>query len=460
MKARAARHQSCSVLAVSPLGRRVWQFEVARHRVKPSGEFRVEAGKPLPKRLQGRDWQELFQPCLRVAWLPTELAFVRAVQLPSGDPAELPALVEFQLDRISPLPVNQITWSALGIPHPDGRAQTALVVIAPRGAVEDFLGQQAAEGFVVQQMDLPLARAWRGLQPTEDSLWLLFETAGERRSCLAGWYIQGVWRDVTLLSVAPGPGGAPALATLLSQIAWAGEMEGWLSEVPPVHVVSDAGIAGEMEPLLTAWSSHPIRRETPAPMPLIALASATAFVTAPGPPLVPPDWSTLQRQKSVDRLWIGGLGAVGMAYLVFLFLFLVTLNVRKYQRDELKSEVATLGLNYTNTLQLKAQVGVLQEQVALRFAALDAWRAAVELLPASATLTQLDFQKGHTLALSGTVPPDSTSDITRFNSDLRKSQVSGQPLFANVKAAQFNTRPGAPATSWSFEAELRRSDTP
>lgn len=94
-----------------------------------------------------------------------------------------------------------------------------------------------------------------------------------------------------------------------------------------------------------------------------------------------------------------------MAYLVFLFLFLVTLNVRKYQRDELKSEVATLGLNYTNTLQLKAQVGVLQEQVALRFAALDAWRAAVELLPASATLTQLDFQKGHTLALSGTVPP-------------------------------------------------------
>lgn len=149
-----------------------------------------------------------------------------------------------------------------------------------------------------------------------------------------------------------------------------------------------------------------------------------------------------------------------MAYLVFLFLFLVTLNVRKYQRDELKSEVATLGLNYTNTLQLKAQVGVLQEQVALRFAALDAWRAAVELLPASATLTQLDFQKGHTLALSGTVPPDSTSDITRFNSDLRKSRVSGQPLFANVKAAQFNTRPGAPATTWSFEAELRRSDTP
>ena len=105
-------------------------------------------------------------------------------------------------------------------------------------------------------------------------------------------------------------------------------------------------------------------------------------------------------------------------------------------------------------------VGVLQEQVALRFAALDAWRAAVELLPAAATLAQLDLQKGRTLQLMGTVPPDSTAEITKFNSDLKKSQVAGQPLFANVKAAQFTTRPGAAITTWSFEAELRRSETP
>ncbi|MCW5559916.1 MAG: hypothetical protein KIT22_19025, partial [Verrucomicrobiae bacterium] len=419
MKPRSKRYQSCAVLATSPLGRRVWQFDVSRNRLKPSGELRFEPGKPLPKRVRSKDWQALFQPSLHVAWLPTESAFVRAIQLPSGDPAELGALVEFQLDKISPLPVAQVVWTAYSVPHPDGRQQTALVIVAPRATVEEFLNQQVVDGFVTHQMDLPLVRAWRALQPTSDGLWLLFETSGERRFCLAGWYLGGVWRDVSLLSVAPGPAGAPALASQLGQTAWAGEMEGWLTAVPPLHVVADSGLVAEMEPVLASWSGHPVRQEMPQPMPVLALASAAASLTSAPPPssLVPTEWSSEQRQKSVDRLWMGGLGALAMAYVVFVFLFLIALNIRKYQRDDLRSDVTALGVNYTNTLQLKAQVGVLQEQVALRFAALEAWRAAVNLLPASATLTQLDFQRGQTLALRGTVSPENTADITKFNSD-------------------------------------------
>lgn len=460
MKARSPRYQSGVVVSTSPIGRRVWQFEVARNRVKPAGELRLDAGKPLPKRLQTRDWQSIFQPCLRVAWLPTEGAFVRAIQLPSGDPAEVQALVEFQLDRISPLPVNQITWTAVGVLHPDGQQQTALVTLAARSGVEEFLNAQAEAGFVPDQVDLPLVRAWQALQPSGDGLWLIFESSGDKRYCLAGWFLGGVWRDVTLLSVVPGPNGAPTLATQLGQIAWAGEMDGWFTTVPPVHIVADPILTDEMEPVLSAWSGHPVQRETPSPLPLLALASCTHFLKAQATPLVPVEWTSTQRQKALDRLWMGGLGALAVAYVVFVFAFLIALNIRTLQRDNLRSDVSSMGLTFTNTLQLRAQVGVLQEQVALKFAALDAWKAAVDLLPASATLTQLDFQKGHTLALRGTVPPDSTADITKFNSELKKSQTGGQPLFSNVKATQFDTRPGANVTTWNFEAELRRSDTP
>lgn len=459
MKSRATRYQSCSVLSASAGGRRVWQFDVARNRVKPSGEFRIEPGKPLPKRLRTRDWQALFQPSLRVAWLPTEGVFIRAVQLPSGDAAEMPALVEFQLDQISPLPLNQITWTAFSVPHPDGRQQTALVTLAARSTVEEFLNRQADEGFVIHQLDLPLVRAWKALQPSADGLWLLFEGAADKQFCLAGWFINGVWRDVTLLTLAEGPAGAPALASQLGQIAWAGEMEGWFTGVPPIHVVGAPALVSELEPVLTAWSGQPIQQESPTPPPLLAQASASTCLSPLPASLVPGEWSDHQRQKSVDRLWLGGLGAVGVAYVVFLFLFLIALNVRKYQRDELRTEVGALGISYTNTLQLKAQVSVLQEQVALRFAALDAWRAVVDLLPASASLTSLDFQKGHTLALSGTVAAESTGDITTFNSELKKTQVSGQPLFASVKGAQWKATPGQP-TTWSFEAELNRSEKP
>jgi hypothetical protein len=175
---------------------------------------------------------------------------------------------------------------------------------------------------------------------------------------------------------------------------------------------------------------------------------------------MPEDWAAQQRQKFIDRLWLNGLGALGVAYLIFLFGFLIWLNFRKYQLDDLRSEVAAMGLNYTNTLQLKAQVGILEEQVALRYAALDAWQAVVTVLPAELTLTQLDFQKGRTLQLSGTVSPDSVSEVTKFNSELIKAKLNNQPLFAKVKPAVISSRPGAPSATWSFEAELQRSDAP
>lgn len=460
MKPASSRFQSCVVLAALPTGRRLWQFDISKNRVKPAGEILIEPGKPLPKRLWTRDWQALVQPCLRVAWMPTDGVFVRAIQLPSGDPSELQALVEFQIDGVSPLPLNQITWTAFGVPHPDGHHQTALVIVASRSSVEEFLNRQADGGFVVQHLDLPLVRAWRSLQPTSDGLWLLVETVEERRYCLCGWFIGGVWRDVSLLAAGSGPTAASSLVSQLGQNVWAGEMAGWADGVPPIHVAADPAVVSELEPALVAWSGQPVVRQTPISIPMLALSSASAYLNPAGASLVPEDWTAAQRQKSVDRLWIRGLGAIGVAYLVFLFLFLIALNVRKYQRDELRSTVGTMGMNYTNSLQLKAQVGVLQEQVALRFAALDAWRAAVDLLPVSATLQQLDFQKGHTLALRGTVAPEGTADITKFNSDLKKAQVGGEPLFSTVKAAQFTTKPNAPITDWSFEAELRRAEAP
>jgi hypothetical protein len=199
--------------------------------------------------------------------------------------------------------------------------------------------------------------------------------------------------------------------------------------------------------------------KTPNPETL-ATASARALRHPPAASLVPTDWATTQRQKFIDRLWMNGLGALGLAYVFGLAVFLIALNVRKYQRDELRSEVTAMGINYTNTLQLKAQVSVLEEQVALRFAALDAWRAVVNALPPELTLTQLDLQRGHTLVVAGKVSPESTTEVTEFNSELRRSEANGQVLFANVKPAKIETRPGAPESTWSFEAELRRSATP
>jgi len=172
--------------------------------------------------------------------------------------------------------------------------------------------------------------------------------------------------------------------------------------------------------------------------------------------LVPLDSLARQRQLFVDGLWIRGLGTIGMAYLVLVFVYMATLTARKMQLDGEQSKASGLARQYTNTLQLKAQLGILQDQISLKYAALDCWRSAVESLPEKLTLSSLDFSHGKTLRLSGTVPGDSTEQVTQFNSELQKVAARGQPLFATVRAARINSRPGGATATWDFDAELKR----
>ncbi len=464
MKAAAPRHRSCQVRSSTPSGRQIWSFQLTKTALTPAGETTLPASAPAPKITASQDWKALVQPQLNIAWLPADAVFIRAIQLPSGEPSELPAMVEFQLEKLSPLPLNQIVWTALGVPHPDGAQQTAVVTVASRTAVEEFLDAEVASGFTPDRLDLPLLRWWGQLRPEGSGIWILLEDAGDpaqgHSQGLAGWFMDGVWRELGLVRIPAGPEAAAVLLQQLGQSAWAGEMEGWMTSIPPVHLAATPGQHEILDGPLGEWSGHPVVPVSRPEANRLATASAEALRAEPASSLIPTEWATAQRQKFIDRLWMHGLGGLGMAYVVFLFGFLGLLNFRKYQVDDLRSEVSGMGINYTNTLQLKAQVAVLEEQVALRYAALEAWQAVVKNLPSNLTLTQLDFQKGRTLQLSGTVETESISAVTQFNSDLIKSQLDNQPLFARVKPAQINSKPGNTLANWSFDAELRRSDTP
>ncbi len=460
MKSAKPRHQTFQVLSDRVDGRRIWRFHAGKQDTVPAGEITLAPDAKPPKSKPTDDWKALVSPQLNIAWLPADKVFVRALQVPACEPGELPAMMEFQIDKVSPLPANQVVWTVIGVPHAEGQQQTALVMLASRAEVEEFLDREVAAGFLADQLDLPLVRWWSGLKPSDNGLWLLFDATPERWLCLVAWYIGGVWQDVTLVHLPPGNAAAEALTAQLGQTAWGGEMEGWLATLPEVKLAAEDAVSTVLSGPLAEWSGRPVQPVKMADPAALATASARAFRAPPAATLIPSEWVASQRQKFIDRLWMSGLGAVGITYLIFLFGFLIWLNVRKYQVDDLRSEVAAMGLNFTNTLQLKAQVSILEEQVALRYAALEAWQAVVNSLPSELTLTQLDFQRGRTVQLAGTVSPDSTSEVTKFNSELKKAQLNGQPLFAAVKPAQISSRPGAPSATWNFEAELRRNESP
>jgi hypothetical protein len=451
------RLTGCNVLSVGTGPRHLWQFEVVRDGVKPGPSADFSGSEKLPAKAVARDWRLWLRPRVDVAWLPLDQVFLRVIQLPTGDPAELPGMIEFQIEKLSPLPPPQVAWTVEALPHPGGQKQTAVVTLVPLEVVEGFLGSLEKDGYVADRLENPLLCELLAKPETGTRLCVRLQAAHGGVLALVSWWVEGVLQELGLMRL-PETAGAATLVTQLNQMAWAGEMEGWIAEAPSVRITATAPLVAEFRGPLEAWSGRPVDAATPMDADALASLTAKHALPAPAVSLVPPEIHRRQRQKYIETLWVRGLAGVAVAYLAVVFMYLGWLTYKKSALDTLRDETSGMARQYTNTLQIKAQVRVLQEQVALRYAALDCWRAVIDKLPESLTLTQLDFKGGRTLLLDGTTTEEGRSEIIRFNSELRSATANGQPLFSEVKPATTTQKGGL--LSWRFEADLRREDLP
>jgi hypothetical protein len=194
-----------------------------------------------------------------------------------------------------------------------------------------------------------------------------------------------------------------------------------------------------------------------APADLAALTARRAATNSVSTNLLPPEYSARYRQQFIDRLWMRGLGALLMVYVLFVAVYLGWVQFAKWRHSTVATEIASLGPSYTNALQLKERVKVLQDQLDLQFAALDCWKAVSDFLPTELTLSSLAFDRGRKLTLVGTAANDDVTKVSDFNGNLRNATVKNQPLFNKVNAPTINPQPGAQQISWSFACELRRT---
>src|SRR5664280_1289918 len=120
---------ACNVLQVGAQARQLWQFDARGRGFVLNREQTSFAGEPLPARPITKDWRSLWQHKLNVAWLPPERVFLRVAQFPQSNFDETLAMVELQLEKLSPIPVTQIVWSIHVLPHAEGNLQTVIVMI-------------------------------------------------------------------------------------------------------------------------------------------------------------------------------------------------------------------------------------------------------------------------------------------------------------------------------------------
>ena len=356
------------------------------------------------------------------------------------------------------MPVAQIVWSICILPHAEGNLQTVVVMIVSRNEVEEFLGQLEGQGFLADRLELPLLDQLQATTITQSGAWIYPEAPGGRNAALVAWWYGGVLQNIDLITLPPA-NRPESLKEQLLQMAWAGELEGWLTAPPTWHLVADAPTAAEWEPALRAGLEQPVEVIAPVSTTgLAALTAARAALAGPQGNLLPTEFSTRYQQQFVDRLWMRGLGAVVALYLVGVLVYFARLQWELYRTNTVEQQVAELGPNYTNSIQLRDRFKVLKERQELKFAALECWKTVAELLPDGVTLDGYNFNDGKKLTLSGSAPADQVKRLLDFDADIRKAVVNGQLLFDPNAGDHVTYRSAPSGVSWSCVLELKRSE--
>lgn len=448
---------SCNVLEIGPQARQVWQFDARGARYALNREQTCLDGEPLPSNIVAKDWRSYFQRKLNIAWLPPENVFLRVTQLPRSDLNETLAMVELQLEKLSPMPVAQIAWSIHILPHADGHLQTVIVMMVERTVVEEFLGKLENQDFLADRLELPLLDQLQTTAITEDGAWIYPEATRGKNSALVAWWYKGVLQNLDLLTMPPA-NRPEALREQLLQMAWAGELEGWLTGAPEWHLVADVA-AAEWEPALRAGLEQPIEMITPRPArELAALTARRSAQTEPRANLMPAEFATRYHQQFVDRLWMRALLALGGLYLVGVAIYMLTLAYATFRTDNVERQAALLGPTYTNAIQLRDRLKVLKERDDLTYAGLDCWSTTARLLREDMTLESMNFSDGRRLSLAGTAPGDQTKELYAFEGDMRKATIRGEPLFDPTRGESIQFRITGPTASWTLSLELKRSE--
>ena len=165
------------------------------------------------------------------------------------------------------------------------------------------------------------------------------------------------------------------------------------------------------------------------------------------------------RQLFVDRLWMRGLFTLVAVYLAVVLVYFLAVQWQRVRTVGVQRQINGISQTYTNTLKLRERVQILQDQQTLKYAALDCWKAASDLLPIEVTLNSMNFGRGQSLELRGTA--ESAKALADYNDAMRKATLTGQygqSLFKNVSPPTSSARPGSGTLNWTFSCEISRQE--
>ncbi len=374
------------------------------------------------------------------AALPTDQVLLRVTDLPSTDRDELAGMVDLQVDKFSPFPVEHMAVS-FEVLHTHGTSSRVLIAAVRRDAVEAMADLFHEAGLRLKHIDVEVMGWWylireRGDIPTHGRHAMLI--LGPRSSELI---ISQAGIPVVIRSL--GPAEDPESDEYASELAeetmysltsieseWGGmetpHISVWHQEARPAKIIEKLRQVCEQE-----VQAHSIEDLPPLSEGLARRCMQDGRTLD----LSLPEWHEAEKFKRARRNLAAATAAILLVWgTVMAALFLVSGYDRK-RIDRLTSDIRQLEAPSAEVQDLRRRVQNLEQYADRTHSALECLREVTVNLPSGVDLTSFDYRKNRALTLRG--EGNQVTLILDFIDALEKSE-----LFIEVKTEGVTEAPG------------------
>ena len=407
--------------------------------------------------------------CLAV---PTDQVLMRVVDLPTVDPAEMQGMVELQVDKFSPFPVEHLSVSYEVLEKQENSSRV-LIVAVKREIVEGIGETFKKAGLYPHWMDVEVLGWWylfkaKGEVPShgrrifilldthgtelivsQNGIPVLFRSLGGRQGLSEEEFIEEVADEIsytlTSLEVEWGAveniqmtlwhwgSGMPALAARLSGGRKAAEPAPAASLKPP-KLAFDLDEPAAPPPVAEGLGLQVEQKQFDVLSPLSeglarrAVEQGESMIN-----LAPPEWRSVEKTKTIHKHLLLATAAVLAVWLVTVSGFVVGLKLQRKNLDRLKTAVEEVEGPAKEVEQLKNKFESLSAYADRSHSALECLREVTELLPDGVDLNSFAYKKQGTVSLRGECA--AVDPIYNFFQALEKSE-----LFKSVKTEPVSTK--------------------
>jgi len=362
--------------------------------------------------------------------LPSTELLLRVMEFPVVDDDELEGMIELQVDKFSPFPIDQMVVSHEILAR-DENGLRVLVAAAREKAVDDAAAELLKQGVKIQRVDAALLGCWKNIVDAGE----LAESGRETLVFISGGSVEvlthenGIPKALSCLGKVPDLNDAEEAEDIAQEVAHlllGMEVEHGRSSQQRITLWSDGGQHVFAGALANACKVE-IEEKSLGILPSVITGVVLRNLQGSGLlDLTPSSWTSAAAAKQVKRRLIAsalGLFAlwvllVGGGFGWFYF--------EKIRLGNLEEVDAKWSAPANEVRQLRLQVSMIEKYTDHTYSALECLREISGMLPDGVDLMSFNYRKGVSMDIDGEA--DSPQLVNRFNEAL-----NGSKLFSEVK---------------------------